>query len=124
MTLAEGITVTVKAEGWDRLLIGEARSPTPATVYEPRFWKGRIWIAGGPFQGIGFVVRCPYGAAMNLSEVLTRASARRQILRYAFGPVPARALSAMSRAERDNPALRYEPVLEDLSRRYGIDWSA
>jgi hypothetical protein len=40
----------------------EPVSPTPPAVYEPRFWRGRIWIKGGAFEGVGFVVRCPYGS--------------------------------------------------------------
>jgi hypothetical protein len=103
---------------------GEPVSPTPPIVYEPRFWRGRIWTKGGLFEGIGFVVRCPYGAAMNLSEVLTRACARAQILRYTFGPLPPVKLSALPREVRNSPELRYEPVLERLARDYEIRWSA
>lgn len=100
------------------------RSPTPKLVYEPRFWRGRIWVQGGPFQGVGFIVRCPYGTAMNLAEILTRASARGQIRRYTFGPLPPSALSALPREVRDDPRLRYEPVLEQLAQDHHIDWSA
>jgi hypothetical protein len=39
------------------------RSPTPPLVYEPRIWAGRIWIEGGPFPGIPFQFKAPYGVS-------------------------------------------------------------
>jgi len=99
-------------------------SPTPREVYEPRFWKGRIWVQGGPFQGVGFITRCPYGVAMNLSEILTRACARRQITRYTFGPMPVAELKRLPKTTKNAPELRYEPMLSKLASEWQIDWSA
>lgn len=99
-------------------------SPTPPTVYEPRFWKGRIWIKNGPFAGVGFIIRCPYGVAANAAALLQRAAARGQITRYTFGPLPAEQLKRLPKATRNDPLLRYEPVFDDLAESLHIDWVA
>jgi hypothetical protein len=99
-------------------------SPTPKVVYQPRFWKGRIWVKGGPFQGVGFLIRCPYGVAANAAEILQRAAARGQITRYTFGPMPADQLKHLSKEYRNAPGLRYEPVFDNLAANLHIDWAA
>lgn len=96
------------------------RTPTPPVVYEPRLWGGRIWLKGQGIAGIGFTVKAPYGVAINMAEVLTRACARGQIVRFTYGPM---SKSALKRLDRST-LRRYEDVLADLSERYGIDWAA
>jgi hypothetical protein len=92
---------------------------TPAVEYEPRIWAGRIWVKGGSIAGIGFVFKAPYGVAMNASQLLTRASATRQIERYAFGPLSTKGFKKLDRSK----LTRYEDAFERLSLQLGIDWS-
>lgn len=97
------------------------RSPTPPKVYEPRLWKGRVWVKGGPIAGYGFRFKAPYGVYMNALELLGRAMARGQILRFQMGPITPAEL-------RDRAMVaaltRYEPAFELLGLQLGIDWSA
>lgn len=95
-------------------------SPTPPAVYEPRIWSGRIWVPGGPFEGIAFAFKAPYGVYMNALQILGRAMARRQILRFQMGPTSKTKLRSLDRSA----LLRYEPVFDELAQRLGIDWSA
>lgn len=96
------------------------RSPTPPLVYEPRLWSGRLWVAGGPFEGIPFAFKAPYGVYMNALQVLGRATARRQILRFQMGPMSKTKLRQLDR----DTLVRYEDAFESLGRTYLIDWSA
>ena len=98
----------------------EQRSPTPAPVYEPRLWAGRIWVPGGPFEGIPFAFKAPYGVYMNALQVLGRAMARGQITRQQMGPMSKTRLRQLDRSS----LRRYEEVFADLSRAHGIDWGA
>jgi hypothetical protein len=95
-------------------------SPTPPTVYEPRIWAGRIWLNDGGIAGVGFTVKAPYGKAMNLAEILTRACARWQIKRFSFGPMSKSAFKRLDRSTLRRP----EDVLDALSAQYHIDWAA
>ena len=99
------------------------RSPTPRLVYERRFYKVRIWVPDGPFEGIGLTFRAPYGVAVNASELLARAVARGQILRFTFGAITPKQLTAMTREQKDNTP-RYEDAFDDFARAWGIDWGA
>lgn len=96
----------------------------PKIVYEPRFWKGRVWIKGGPIAGVGFLFRCPYGVATNVSVMLTRQATLGQIARFTFGPVPGRQLTAMAKEVKNSPELRFEEVLGKLGSDLGINWEA
>jgi hypothetical protein len=96
------------------------RTPTPPVVYEPRIWSGRIWTKGCGIAGIGFTIKAPYGIAVNMAEVLTRACARGQIARFTFGPTSKAGFKRLDRSTLK----RYEDVLADLSARYSIDWAA
>jgi hypothetical protein len=99
------------------------RSPTPAVVYEPRLWKARIWVPGGPFEGVGIRFKAPYGVYMNALQVLGRAAARRQITRFSVGPVSTSELRRWTKADR--AALqRYEDAFEAVGREWQIDWAA
>lgn len=99
------------------------RTPTPAVVYEPRIWKARVWVRGGPFEGIPIIFKAPYGVAVNASQVLARAAARRQITRFLFGPVPASQLKRWGKAERD-ALQRYEDAFAAAATAWQIDWEA
>jgi hypothetical protein len=96
------------------------RSPTPPVVYEPRIFSGRIWIAGGPFAGIPFTFKAPYGVYMNAIQVLGRAMARGQISRFQIGPTSKTKLRSLDRTT----LVRYEDAFASLSRAHSIDWSA
>lgn len=96
------------------------RSPTPQLVYEPRIFSGRIWVAGGPFAGIPFDFKAPYGVYMNALQILGRAMARRQILRFQIGPTSKTKLRTIDRTR----LVRYEEAFEALARAHGLDWSA
>lgn len=98
----------------------EPVSPTAPIVYEPRLWSARIWIKGGPFEGIAIDFKAPYGQAMNAATVLARAASRRQILRYAFGPTSARQMRRVDRKALQ----RFAPAFEAIAERYSIDWAA
>ena len=100
-------------------LIGPV-SPTPPLVYEPRLWAGRIWTKESGIAGIGFVVKCPYGQAVNLASILARACARFQITRYQYGPISKSALRRLDRASLRRP----EDVLDALSAQCHINWAA
>lgn len=96
------------------------RSPTPEVVYEPRIWSGRIWIEGGPFAGIPFAFKAPYGVYMNAIQILGRAMARRQITRFQIGPASKTKLRRLDRST----LVRYEDAFASLARTYRIDWGA
>ena len=99
------------------------KSPTPTVVYEPRIWKVRIWKSGTGVAGAGVTFKAPYGVAVNAAQVLARAAARRQITRFAFGPVPNSELKSWGKAER-NALTRYEDAFDQLSATHQIDWDA
>lgn len=96
------------------------RTPTPELVYEPRIWSGRLWLVDGPFEGIPFAFKAPYGVYMNALQILGRAMARRQITRFQMGPMSKTKLRSLDRAR----LARYEDVFADLGRTHTIDWSA
>lgn len=99
-------------------------SPTPREVYAPCFFKGRIWITNGPFEGVGFIFRAPYSGSFFAVETLLRATHRKQITRFALGPVTKRQLNALPRVTKDSPELRPAAVFERLGHELGIDWTA
>lgn len=99
-------------------------SPTPREVYAPCFFKGRIWLAGGAFEGVGFIFRAPYSGSFFAAEALLRATHRKQITRFALGPMTKRQLNALPRQTKDSPELRPAVVFERLGRELGVDWAA
>jgi hypothetical protein len=96
------------------------RTPTPLTVYEPRIWAVRIWIKGGPFAGVGFLFKAPYGVAVNAGMILTRAACRFQITRYQLQPATSAQINRWGRKNLE----RYEDAFEKVGVTHAIDWAA
>lgn len=95
-------------------------SPTPLEVYEPRIWKARIWVAGGPFEGVPVFFKAPYGVYMNAVQLLARAVARSQIARFTFGPATKRDFRTL-----DRKALRrFDEAFVPIAEQYSINLSA
>lgn len=95
-------------------------SPTPPVVYEPRIWKARVWVKGGPFEGTGILFKAPYGQGMNASTVLARAASRYQITRFSFGPATERDFAKLNRGALK----RFDEAFAEAGQKLGIDWTA
>lgn len=98
-------------------------SPTPRSVYEPRIFTVRIWVPGGPFEGVGFLFKAPYGTSIMASEILARAVARQQITRFTFGAA-SRSMLRRRRAVTSEQFRRFEPAFSAVGQQLGIEWAA
>ena len=111
-------------------------SPTPAaTVYPPRLFAIRVWLTDETLAlaglepkerkavrlaGVGLTFKAPYGLAVNAADILARACARRQILRYTYGAASKRQLRNINRELLQRPV----EALSELGRKWQIDFEA
>jgi hypothetical protein len=93
---------------------------TPPATYQPRIFKVRIWVKGGPFEGTRIFFKAPYGTAVATAEVLARAVTTGQISRFTYGPASARDFRTLDR----KTLKRFYEAAFELALKHGINWNA